>query len=89
MGRAVVRTSQRVANRMGKLMFDEVRHEPEDFVEDSPSHGPEAVPGHGASIETHCSEGDVDGVLAHRPLRAPGARKDELAPLDQRVQVSK
>jgi hypothetical protein len=55
---------------------DEVRSETEHFVQDGSRHGAKSVATHFVLGDAHATHGSKDGVVAHRPLAAVGARED-------------
>jgi hypothetical protein len=67
--RPIVCPAKRIADGMGKLCFDQLRPDMEDFIKNGSRHCPEAVPRHVLVVISESPQCDVDSVLAHRSRR--------------------
>ncbi len=87
--RPVVCAAERISNRVGKLVLDQVRRDTQRLVEQRPRRCPEPVARHRISIESQPPEGRIDRVVAHRALVAAGAWEDVLRTAGKRLQLAK
>ena len=71
------------------MVFDVIRPEAQNLIQDCSRHCTKAVASNGVAIEAKVPQRRIDRVLAHRGLRTSNPGKDELAPTGERPQVLK
>lgn len=63
----VIRSPQRISNRMCELVLDIVWPEAKHFIQDGARHGAKTMANDCAAVKSRISQGGIDRVLAHGP----------------------
>ncbi len=73
---------------MGELVFDVIRPNAQDFIQNRPCDRPEAMPAHFILVDSSPSHGGENCVVAHWSLIAPRTRKHKTAVARERLEFA-